>query len=174
MIDRYGTWGQAMSLRQMMDRLLQDAVVRPSAGGTDQWVGPALNAFEDGDTLVIEAHLPGFTPDDIDVHVQRGILTIAATRQSEEEKKERHYLVRERRTGRFVRSLQLPTHYHGDPTEATYQDGVLRLIFPKSEAAKPHRVKIGQGDQKAMASGSAEADQASADGKAEKEPALAR
>ena len=173
MIDRYGTWGQATSLRQMMDRLLQDAVVMPGAGGTDQWAGPALDAFEEGDTLVIEAHLPGFKPADIDVQVERGILTIAGTTQSEQEQKERHYLVREHRAGRFVRSLQLPAHYVGDPTEATYQDGVLRLIFPKAEAAKPRRIQVGIADQKAMTSGSPQADQVTANGQAEKEPAFA-
>jgi HSP20 family molecular chaperone IbpA len=72
MIDRYGTWGQATSLRQMMDRLLQDAVVMPGAAGTNQWTSPSLDAFEEGDNLFIEAHLPGWNPDDINVQVERG------------------------------------------------------------------------------------------------------
>ena len=173
MIDRYGAWGQATSLRQMMDRLFQDAVVLPGAGSAQQWAGPALDVFEEDDNLIVETHLPGLKPEDIDVQVEQGVLTIAGTTQSEEEKKERNYLVREQGTGRFVRSLQLPAHYLGDPSQATYHDGVLRLIFPKSDAAKPRRIPVATGDHKAMASGEIGAESAAADGKTEREPAIA-
>jgi HSP20 family protein len=173
MIDRYGAWGQATSLRQMMDRLFQEAVVLPGAGNTEQWAGPALDVFEEDDKLIVETHLPGLKPEDIDVQVEQGVLTIAGTTQSEEEKKERHYLVREQRTGRFVRSLQLPAHYLGDPSQATYQDGVLRLIFPKSDAAKPRRIQVATGDHKAIASGKNGAKSTPADEKTEREPVIA-
>src|SRR5215207_9035367 len=153
MIDRFGAFGQAPSLRQMMDRLFEDAVIMPRAGGPSAWAGPALDIFEHDDTLVVEAHLPGLKPEDIDVQVERGVLTISGTTQPEQEHKDRHYLVRERRAGRFVRSLQLPASYMGDPSQASYEHGVLRLVFPKSEAAKPRRIQVGTGDQKAMAGG---------------------
>jgi HSP20 family protein len=173
MIDRYGAWGQATSLRQMMDRLFQDTVVLPGAGNAQQWAGPALDVFEEDDNLIVETHLPGLKPEDIDVQVEQGVLTIAGTTQSEEEKKERNYLMREQRTGRFVRSLQLPAHYLGDPSQATYQDGVLRLIFPKSDAAKPRRIQVATGDHKAMASGRNGAESVTADQKTKKESAKA-
>ncbi len=79
MIDRYGAWGQATSLRQMMDRLLQDAVVLPGAGNAQQWAGPAFDVFEEDDNLIVETHLPGLKPEDIDVQVEQGVLTIAGT-----------------------------------------------------------------------------------------------
>jgi HSP20 family protein len=173
MIDRSSAFGQATSLRQMMDRLFQDAVVMPGYGGTGQWMGPALDVFEEGDTLVVEAHLPGWKPDDLDVHVEQGVLTIAGTTGSEPEQKERQYLVREHRSGRFVRSLQLPAIYTGDPSQATCQDGVLHLVFPKSEEAKPRRIQVGTGSQPAIERGSGRKESSTAHRKVEKEPLTA-
>jgi len=142
MIDRQGPWGQTMGLRHVMDRLLEDAVVAPRRGGATGWDGPALDIYEEHDTLVVEAQLPGFTSDDIDVNVERGVLTISGKPASEAESTGRHYLVREHHTGPFSRSFQLPAVYTADPSAATYEHGVLRLVFPKSEQAKPRRIQI--------------------------------
>jgi HSP20 family protein len=146
MIDRSSMQGgQAASLRQMMDRLLQDAVVMPSAGGTGDGGGPALDVYEEGDNLVIEAHVPGFEPDQFDLHVERGLLTLSGLPPAGQEQEGRHYLLREARVGRFSRSLQLPASYAQDPSQATYHQGILRLVFPKSEEAKPRRIQVGTG-----------------------------
>jgi HSP20 family protein len=142
MLDRYEPFGQAMGLRQVMDRLLQDAVVMPRAGEGQAWGGPPVDVYEDGDTLIVEAHAPGFKPEDLDVNVERGILTISGQSAAEEERKERQYLIREQRSGRFSRSLQLPPSYTADPTQATFEHGVLRLVFPKAEEAKPRRIQL--------------------------------
>src|SRR5688572_18466445 len=127
MIDRSSV-GQAMSLRHMMDRMFEDAFVMPRNGGTESWGGPSVDVYENSnDALVVEAYVPGVSPDSIDVQVERGVLTIRGTAEAEETSSDRHYLLREHRTGRFTRSLQLPTSYTADPSEASYQQGVLRL-----------------------------------------------
>ena len=155
MLDRHDPFGRAMGLRQMMDRLLEDAVVMPRGGNGDGqgWGGPALNVYEDGDNLVVEAQLPGMKPEDLDINVEQGVLTISGQTKAEEERKERNYLLREHRTGRFNRSLRLPGTYNPDACQASYEHGVLRLAFPKSEAAKPRRIQIGTGSQPAVTSG---------------------
>jgi HSP20 family protein len=127
----------------------------PRNGDGQGWGGPALNVYEDGDTLVVEAQLPGLKPEDLDINVEQGVLTISGQTTTEEERKERHYLVREHRTGRFSRSLRLPATYDSDGCTANFEHGVLRLAFPKSEAAKPRRIQIGGGSQPAMTSGKA-------------------
>jgi HSP20 family protein len=142
MLNRYEPFGQAMGLRQVMDRLLQDAVVMPSGGGSQAWGGPPVDVYEEGDTLIVEAHAPGFKPEHLDINVERGILTISGQSEAEEERKERQYLIREQRGGRFSRSLQLPPSYTADPTQATFEHGVLRLVFPKAEEAKPRRIQL--------------------------------
>ena len=152
MLDRQDAFGRAMGLRQVMDRLLEDAVVMPRGDG--QGVGgPALNVYEEGDQLTVEAQLPGLKPEDLDINVEQGVLTISGQTTTEEERKERNYLVREHRTGRFSRSLRLPATYDSEGCTANFEHGVLRLAFPKSEAAKPRRIQIGGGSQPAMASG---------------------
>ena len=147
MIERYDPFGRAMSLRQMMDSLLSDAFVMPrDAQGSPAGSAP-LNMYEEGDTLVVEAGLPGMKPEDVDVNVERGMLTIRSESKSENERKERNYLVREQRTGSFTRSVRLPEAYDADACQATFEDGVLRLTFPKSEQAKPRRIQISGGGQ---------------------------
>ena len=154
MLDRHDPLGRnlGLGLRQVMDRLLEDAVVMPRGEGQAAG-GPAIDAYEGGDTLVVEAHLPGMKPDDLDINVEQGVLTISGQTTAEEERKERNYLIREHRTGRFSRSLRLPATYNPDACQANFEHGVLRLSFPKSESAKPRRIQIGGGSQPAMTSG---------------------
>ena len=134
MIDRYQPFGQTMGLRQVMDRLLEDAFVMPRGGDGQGWGGPALNVYEEGDQLTVEAQLPGLKPEDLEINVEQGVLTIGGQTTTDEERKERNYLVREHRTGRFSRSLRLPATYDTDACTATFEQGMLKLAFPKSEA----------------------------------------
>jgi len=152
MIDRSGI-GQAMSLRQMMDRMFEDAFVVPRSGAAESWSGPALDVYESGDALIVEAYAPGIHPESIDVQVERGVLTIRGQTDTKESESNRHYVLREHPTGRFTRSLQLPASYTADPTEATYQQGVLRLIFPKAEEAKPRRIQVSAGGATSLGNG---------------------
>ena len=152
MIDRYGFPGRAMGLRQLMDRMFEDAFVMPREGG-EGWGGPAMEVFEEGDNLVVEAHLPGMKPEDLNVSVERGMLTISGTTESEAERKERNYLLREKRSGRFTRSLKLPPAYQTENCQANYENGVLQLVFPKAEEAKPRRIQIGTAGQQAQLPG---------------------
>lgn len=157
MIDRHGTLGRAMSLRQLMDRMLEDAYVMPREGGAEGGGSPSMDVYEEGDNIVVEAHLPGLKPDDLDVNVERGVLTISGRTEAEQERKERNYLLREKRVGRFTRSVQLPASYTADPSEATFDQGVLRLVFPKAEEAKPRRIQLGTGGPRAVSGGQGQA-----------------
>jgi hypothetical protein len=67
-IDRYDPFGRTMGLRQVMDRLLEDAVVMPGQGGADS--RPAVDVYEEDDNLIVEAHLPGFKPENLDVEAR--------------------------------------------------------------------------------------------------------
>jgi HSP20 family protein len=86
-------------------------------------------------------------PDDINVSVENGVLTISGEAKAEEERKERNYLLREKRSGRFARSVHLPSTYATDPSEARFEHGELRLTFPKAESAKPRRIQISTGSK---------------------------
>src|SRR3954468_17444456 len=153
MLDRNESLGRAMGLRQVMDQLLEDAYVMPRGGEGQTWGGPALNVYEEGDQLTVEAQLPGIKPEDLDINVEQGVLTISGQTATQEERKERNYFVREHRTGRFSRSLRLPATYNTENCSASFEHGVLRLTFPKSEAAKPRRIQISDGAQSAVTNG---------------------
>ena len=150
MIERYDPFGRTMSLRQMMDRLMEDAFIMPREGQTTPVGSAALNVYEEGDNLVVEAQLPGMKPEDVDISVESGTLTIRAEAKAQEERKERNYVIREHRRGSFVRSLRLPDTVDPDAAQATFENGVLRLTLPRSEQAKPRRIEISSGGQQAL------------------------
>ena len=152
MIERYHYWARPLSLRRMMDELFANAYVMPRSAEVPQSSGHTLNAYEEGDHLVLEAHLPGFKPEDINLAVEQGILTIRAQARADEERKERSYVVREHRANSFVRSLRLPETVDVDAATATYGHGVLRLTFPNTAPARPRRVPIAVSDQGALGS----------------------
>jgi HSP20 family protein len=144
-LERYDPFGRTMSLRQMMDRLMEDAFVMPRGGQAAGAGSAAMDVYEEGENLIVEAQLPGMKPDDIDISVERGTLTIRGETKAEEERKERNYLIREQRMGSFSRSLHLPESVDTDACQATFENGVLRLTFPKAERAKPRRIQVTPG-----------------------------
>ena len=104
-----------------------------------------LDISEDDKALVVRASVPGFKPEDIDVQVHNGILTIKAEHAEESEQKTERYLRRERRVGSFTRSVALPSLVDENSTDANLEHGVLTLRIAKSQAALPRKVKIGGG-----------------------------
>lgn len=142
-VRRPSPFGEMMTLRQAMDRLFEDDF-RPSrffAGGYD---GPALplDVTTDADALTIEAALPGVKPEDVDITVENGTVTISGRTAEERKADEGSYLVQEIRRGQFSRSVTLPTGLEPDKAEATFEQGVLRLRIPKAERVKPRQIRI--------------------------------
>jgi HSP20 family protein len=153
MIERYNPFGRMLSLRQMMDRLLEDAFVMPGEGQVAPTGGAALNVYEEGDRFVVEAPLPGAKPEDIQVTVEGGMLTIRGETKADEERKERNYLIREHRQSSFARSLRLPDTVDPDGVQANFENGVLRLTFPRSKQAQPRRIPVTAAGGQAQPSG---------------------
>jgi HSP20 family protein len=102
----------------------------------------AVDIREDQNGLVIEAELPGFTGDQIDLSVDRNVLTIAAERKVETEDKKDGYHLRERRYGRMERSFRLPDTADGENVAAELKNGLLILRVPTREEAKPRKIAV--------------------------------
>ena len=102
---------------------------------------PALNTWEDGDAAYIEAELPGLTMDDVEVSVLGRELTIGGERRIGEPDGA-SWLRRERSSGRFTRTLTLPWDVDADKVEAKLADGILTVRLPKTETAKPRKIKV--------------------------------
>lgn len=154
MIERYDPFRQMMSLRQMMDRLFEDAFVMPREGQSEGAEHATLDVYEEGNNLIVEASLPGMKPEDVDVSIEGGMLTIRGETKADEERKDRNYLIREHRRGSFARSVRLPDNVDTDKVQANFDNGVLRLVFPKSEQSKVKRIPLTSGSQPMSSTGS--------------------
>lgn len=96
---------------------------------------------DEGDYYLLQAELPGFRKEDIDLDVKDGILTISAAHQEENEQKKDNYVCRERRSGNFRRSFNLEGIQEEGIT-AAYQNGILELALPKRKELPPQSRKI--------------------------------
>lgn len=103
---------------------------------------PAVDLHETDGFYLVSLDLPGVTEKDINIGVQEGRLTISGERHREEQANEGLYRRFERSVGKFERSFQLPTNVTADKIQARFENGVLEVMIPKAEAAKPRQVKI--------------------------------
>ncbi len=132
-----------------MDRLF-DSMIANRASGFEpnpraSFTFPALNLWENDDTVYAEAELPGLSMDDLEVHVTDGELIVKGQRQATNPDQARP-LRRERPFGAFERSVQLPVAIDIDRVEARLHDGILSITLPKAEVSKPRRVEVKQLD----------------------------
>jgi len=112
-----------------------------------------VDLFRSGDHYVLLCDLPGVDPGSVDVGVDGRVLTIRAQRSARADDVE--WLTRERPTGTFVRQLTLGPGLDLDRIEAAYNDGVLSLTLPVAEQAKPRRIEVAHGSERAGVEGAA-------------------
>jgi len=126
------------------DRLTQQLL-----GTTNRPVVMPMDAWREGDRFVIEFDLPGVAQESIDLDVERNVLTISAERLARNGDWE--MLASERPRGRFSRQLVLGDNLDLDGIEADYQSGVLRLVVPVAEKAKPRKIQLSSSDNERAA-----------------------
>jgi HSP20 family protein len=105
------------------------------------WI-PPVEIFEKEDNLVLRAEIPGMTQKDIELHVENGVLTLKGEKRREQELNQDSVHRAERYYGTFVRTFSLPTTVDVDKIRASYKEGVLEVVLPKAETAKPKRIEI--------------------------------
>jgi HSP20 family protein len=101
------------------------------------WAAP-VDVVREGEDVVVRVSLPGIGPDDIQVTLEKGVLTVRGE-TGEEREQEQGYLTRERRTGSFSRAIRLPDFVDTEKAETLYENGVLSITFPRLE------MKVGSG-----------------------------
>jgi HSP20 family protein len=141
---RPSPFGELLSLRQAMDRLFEDSFVRPtgwSPSALDSRTLP-VDVSMSSDELVVEAQLPGLKPDDVEITLENGTLTIRGETAADREERNDDYLVREIRRGTFSRSITLPNGLQADNASASFENGTLTLRIPKAEEVKPRQIRI--------------------------------
>lgn len=132
-----------------LDRLANQVFGTSAGAGAGTTSRPAvmpMDAWREGEDFVIEFDLPGVSRESIDIDVERNVLTVRAERVPRNGDWE--MLAGERVRGAFSRQLVLGDNLDLDRIEATYDDGVLRLLVPVAERAKPRKVEIGSSQRK--------------------------
>jgi HSP20 family protein len=118
---------------------------RSRATSIDAW-SLALDVVENEDNFVVKASVPGIKPEDLEITFTDNTLTIKGEMREDSEREEERYHLRERRFGRFSRSITMPTRIDADKIEAGYDSGVLTLRLPKVEEVKSKRITIKAGE----------------------------
>lgn len=97
---------------------------------------PRINVYEEGDSIIAEADLPGLDPKNINVEVQDNVLYIEGKSEEKTEEKEKDFYHQEISSRYYQRSVSLPEEVQGEKAEADYKDGVLRVAIPKLNPGK--------------------------------------
>jgi HSP20 family protein len=137
------------NLRDELDQLFDEVAERflgtPEGTRETQFLGgwlPPVDLYEDKDSLTVKAELPGMKKEDIDVALREGFLTISGERKQEAKYEEAGASRSERVLGRFQRTINLPCEVNPEAITATYTEGILTVVMPKAEEAKPKQIPI--------------------------------
>ncbi len=143
-IIRWQPMNDVLSLREAMDRLIEDSWVGNRGWGNlpAAWTEPALDVYETAETVVVQAAVPGVTPEQVEITVKGNYLAISGETKQETETKDKNYLRRESRSGAFSRVIELPGGLQNDKADAKFENGVVTITFPKAEQVKPKRIKV--------------------------------
>jgi HSP20 family protein len=143
-LTRWEPYRELATMRQMMDRLLDDDFFKPLSmwDRNGQTNSLALDVAENEDAYVVRASLPGVSPEDVEVTLTDNVLSIRGESKEDKDIKQENYHLRERSFGSFARSVTLPNPVNADQIEAVNENGVLTLTLPKAESAKPRKIEV--------------------------------
>lgn len=147
-LSRWDPIREATSLRDAMNQLFEQAVMRPGSspfGNVNTGVIGEMNVLEAEGKYYCQILLPGVNSDSIDLTVRQNTLTLKVALPEpfpEELVKKSTYLLREFGAGEFSRSITFPKDVNGDAVEARYERGILALVIPLAEHAQPKRISI--------------------------------
>ena len=132
------------SLRDDLDTLLELPFLNGGSRQAQLFTGwtPALDLYQNNDNVVAIVELPGMRKEDIEISLHDGTLTIGGERKSETDGNGENAARTERFTGKFRRTITLPTRVDANKVSANYKDGILTVTLPKAEEAKPKQIQV--------------------------------
>jgi HSP20 family protein len=142
---RYSAWTPYATLhdelRNVIDKFVGDGDADHSNVVTSQWV-PRVDIKEEASRFVILADIPGVDPNDIEIHMEKGILTLKGERKEERKEETEKFTRVERARGLFHRRFALPDSADAEGISASGRHGVLEIVIPKRPEQTPRRIKI--------------------------------
>jgi len=131
-------WDELHRMRQQLEQMFDaDPQQRVSAG-----VFPLTNLTEDKDNYYVRAELPGVKADELDIQATANNLSISGERKIAAEEEGTRYHRREREAGTFSRMIGLPGDFNRDNVDAKLENGILTVVVPKAEIAKPKQITV--------------------------------
>jgi len=144
---RYEPWGSLRRFQDGVNQLLSESRFGSAAEGdpsnivTSTWT-PAVDIKEEDEGFVLKADVPGVDPKDIEVTMDKGVLTVKGERKHELEEEADGYKRVERSYGTFHRRFSLPDSADAERVTAKGKDGVLEVFIPKHEKVQPRRITV--------------------------------
>ena len=141
---RWNPWREMTTLQGRINRLFDEPFFRTDREDNEvmgAWY-PVVDMFEENDSFVIKAELPGMDKKDISVDVKDRVLTLKGERKYENEVKAENYYRRERSYGKFQRAFTLPADIDPNEIKADFKDGLLKIEVPKPEEHKPKEITV--------------------------------
>src|SRR5687768_8869493 len=125
-----------------INRIFEDWTRSINENGNGNGFALALDVHETDDAYTISPDVPGVSNENIDIRLHDDVLTISAETNHEAQEERGNALMKERRFGKFSRSLRFPVHVQNDAVEANFDNGVLTVTVPKAEEVKPRRIEV--------------------------------
>jgi len=126
----------------VFSRFLGPDFLEEGNGDGMTWFSPLVNVAETDDEFEISVDLPGIKLEDVNVELRDNDLWITGERKEEHEEKQKNWHRIEHRYGQFRRVIPLAHNVDAEKIDAEYKDGVLKILVPKTESAKPKRIAI--------------------------------
>ena len=127
--------------RDLFDRFFDDWDMPTLFSEGNSWV-PAFDISENDKEYIVSAELPGIDMKDVEITLSEGVLSIKGEKKHEEEDKGKDYHRIERRYGSFHRSFRIPGRVKSDKVDASYKDGILKILLPKAEESETKKIKV--------------------------------
>jgi HSP20 family protein len=142
-LSRWEPFRDMVTLREAMNRLFEESLVRPWEGlRAPAPAALTVDIYEKDNQLVVKAAVPGVGPDGLDITVTGDVLNIKGEVTEKDEVAEEHYHRREFRYGSFCRSVRLPVEVDVNKVDATFKDGILTMVFPKPQEKRPKSITV--------------------------------
>ncbi len=139
-ITRYEPWSLLSQLQKELE-MSREGEAGEGSIATAEWA-PAVDIKEEPDKFVILADIPGVKPEEIEVSMEEGVLTIKGEKKTEATTEKEGYKRVERTYGSFYRRFSLPDTADADAISAKSKHGVLEIVIPKKEAVKPKKISV--------------------------------
>ena len=143
---RWEPFRDLLTLQDRMNRMFDESYRGRGASEEDWALGgswaPAVDIYEHEGNIVLTAELPGVDPKEVDIRVENNVLTLRGERKWSTEVNRESYHRVERAYGNFTRSFTLPNVVDTEKIKADFKDGMLKLVLPKKEEAKPKQISI--------------------------------